>query len=391
MTVGLLSFGYSTYEGLVASRARMIVNAPDVTNTFLMARSAHIATENLSSIRIAFPNFESRGSGDTGVGGSAAITASVEFPAGTFTQVLFSASASGTIANNSVLFSDFLVVSIPSGSTFWVRTFWHSASGTLYNAWQNTFLGEATQLSTTSISDLTMGGTITNSGAFSYPPIAILAQTRNPSVIIVGDSIDAGAFDVEDSSSSITGRNGKAGVISRSLGNIPFLNMAISGETASGFISNGGARLLLIQKGSHVASGHGTNDIFNNGASEATLITSLKSIWATTRFDQKVYQRTLIPRNNSSDAWATLVNQSQISAPNNTTRIAFNTDLRGGVIAASNLKGFYDVASAIESSLNSGLWTVTPSPPYTSDGIHPNVAGNALVPPSGVISGITWP
>lgn len=381
------------YEGLVASRARMIINtAPDTTNKFLMARAGLIATETLTSIKIAFANFLSAGSGDIGVGASASITASVEYPAGTFTQVLFSASSAGTIPNNSVLFSDYLTVNIPSGATFWVRTFWNSSAGTLYNTWQNTFFGEATALSPTSITDQTMSGTITNSGAFSYPPIAVLGMTINASVIILGDSIDLGILDSEDSSSTVIGRNGKVGVIARSLGSTPFLIMAASGERASGWLSGAGARALLIQKSSHIASGHGTNDIFGSGSSEASLIIALNTLWALCRADQKIFQRTLIPRNNSSDGWLTLVNQSQISAGTpNAVRVAFNTDLRAGTITAANLKGFFDVASVLESGLNSGNWLVTPAPPYTSDGTHPNVAGNALVPGSGVVSPVVWP
>lgn len=381
------------YEGLVASRARMIISTtPDTTNKYLMGTSAHFATENLTAIKIAFANFLSAGSGDIGVGASATVTAGIEYPPGTFTQVTFSAVPTGTIPDKSVLFSDYIPVNIPSGALFRVWPFWHSTAGTLYNNWQNTFLAEAVELSATPISDRSMGGTITNSGAFSYPPIAVLGMTVNASVVILGDSIDLGILDSEDSSSTVTGRNGKVGVIARSLGSTPFLIMAASGERASGWLSGAGARALLIQKSSHVASGHGTNDIFGSGSSEASLIAALNTLWALCRSDQKIFQRTLIPRNNSSDGWLTLVNQSQISAGTpNAVRVAFNTDLRAGIITAANLKGFFDVASVLESSLNSGNWLVTPAPPYTSDGTHPNVAGNALVPGSGVVSPVVWP
>lgn len=381
------------YEGLVASRARMLINNanPDTTNKYLMGTSAHFATENLSAVKIGFANFASYGSGDIGVGAAATITAGIEYPPATFTQVTFSAVPTGTIPNKSVLFSDYIPVSIPSGALFRVWPFWHSTAGTLYNNWQNTFLGEAVELSATPISDRSMGGTITNSGAFSYPPISILGMTTNASVIIIGDSIANGSGDTEDSSSTITGRDGKVGIIARSLGSVPFLNMAANGETTGYPGVNTAARQLMIQKGSHLVGEHGTNDIFGNNTTEANLITALKAEWALARADQKVFQTTILPRTNSSDAWTTLGNQSQISAPNNTTRVAFNTDLRGGVITAPNLKGFFDVASVFESSLNSGNWLVTPTPPYTADGIHPNVAGYALVPGSGVVSPIVWP
>ena len=177
----------AAYEGSVASRARItpIVTA-DTTNKYMMSRSPHIATENLTSIKPVFGNFTTDGSGhDAGVGAASAITASVEYPAGTFSQVLFSGSATGSIADINILFADYTTVSIPSGATFWIRSFIHNTAGLFYNPWQNSFLGEAVALSATVISDQTMGGTVTNSGSFSYPPVAILGMTRNASVVVI--------------------------------------------------------------------------------------------------------------------------------------------------------------------------------------------------------------
>lgn len=393
MTVGLLSFvTFGPFEGLVASRARVVSNALDTTNKFLMGRSAHIASENLSSIKIAIPNFNIAGGSDAGSGAAASVTAAIEFN-GTFTQVTFASSTSGSVPNNSVLFSDFASVSIPAGSTFWVRIFWHSTGGTFYNSWQNSFLGEAVSLSATTITDQTMGGTITNSGSFSFPPVAILGITRNLSVIIAGDSIDFGALDVEDSSASATGFNAKVGIIARSLGNIPFLNIAVAGESALSWPGVAQARSLLIQKGSHLVTGYGANDIAVFGSSAAVLATSLQAIWSLARGGQKIFQRTLIPRTTSTDGWATLANQIIVSG--NVTRVSFNTNLRGA--AVSGLNGFFDATSALESGLNSGLWNCpvagggTAAVILAGDGLHPSPAGYGQVASSGVVGPFTWP
>ena len=144
---GSLSF---LYEGLVATRARMMGSPPSVGNHQIMMRSAHFATETLTSIRIVFSNFynANRNGGspilDSGRGAAASITASVEYPAGTFTQVKFDGLATGSIPNANVLFSDYMTVSIPSGAQFWVRLFTNNPAGIIFNPWQNTFLGEAT-------------------------------------------------------------------------------------------------------------------------------------------------------------------------------------------------------------------------------------------------------
>lgn len=383
--------GSAAYEGLVASRLRMIQsNAPDTTNKYMMARSAHVATDNLTSIKLAFSNFYNAGNlatgsiADIGLGASATITASVEYPAATFTQVTFSASATGTILDIGILLSDYLTVNIPFGATFWVRTFWHNTAGCLYNAWQNSFLGEATALSATVISDQTMSGTITNSGSFSYPPIAILGITRTASVIIVGDSIGAGYNDTEDSSASATGYNAKIGLVARSLGTTPFLNLSVAAESANNFLTDATARKLLIPKGSSLITQLGTNDVA--GLTPAQLLAKLQAIWALASSGQKLYQTTITPNTSTSDGWTS--GAGQTPAASNSTRITFNTNVRAILSGAT---GYYDLDSAVESSLNSGLWIFSPSPPYTGDGLHPNTAGYAVVQAANLIPTATYP
>ena len=171
----------------------MMGSTPSPGNHQIMMRSAHIATEDLTTIRIVFSNFYNAlkfGGGptsDTGRGAASTITASVEYPSGTFTQVKFDGSASGLIPNASVLFSDYLTVKIPSGATFWVRLFTNNPAGIIFNPWQNTFLGEAIDVAASGLTDQTMGGTIRNKIGWSTPPLAIVGMTKNASVIIVGE------------------------------------------------------------------------------------------------------------------------------------------------------------------------------------------------------------
>jgi hypothetical protein len=370
-------YAATAHEGFVASRCRDKATL-DTTNGFVMARSAHIASENLIAVRVLTDN-------ESGVG-ITTITQSIEFPSGTFTQLKFLGSASGTIQVSNQTISDYATVSIPAGSTFWVRTFWNNANTTsYYNTWQNTFLGEATQLSATSISDLTMGGTITNSGAFSMPPQGIIGVTTNPSAIIIGDSIAAGLSDVEDSSNSATGFNGKVGYLARSI-SCPFVNMARVATQ-----SNQGRARLARAFGSHLLCEFGVNDFFTGSQTSAQLITRLHAILDLRRSKQKVFQTVITPETTSTDAWATIGNQTLVSAPQDTQRITFNTALRGVTSGLTTLTGFIDTASIVESSLNSGKWIVTPTPPYTNDGIHPTVSGHNLLIAAAVVPVPTWP
>lgn len=372
-------FTRTAHEGFVASRCRDL-RTQDGTNVYVMARSAHIASENLTTIRVAFEN--SNGSG------SNTITQSIEYPAGAFTQVLFGGGATGTIKSSATIVSDYATIAggIPAGATFWVRTFWHGVAS-FYNSWQNTFLGEATQISASVISDLTMGGTITNSGAYSMPPVGIIGVTTNASVLIFGDSIAMGFGDVEDSSNSATGYNGVVGYIARSLGSVTFTNLGRA--SAPGIATAIGKNMLGF--GSHLMCEFGSNDFYLNSKTSAQLIAGLKAILDTRRPGQKVYQTTITPKTTSTDSYATVANQTIAAPTTNTERVTFNTAVRAGSTGMTTLTGFIDAASIAESSLNSGKWTASPSPPYTADGLHPNVAGSALVAAGGVVPTPSWP
>lgn len=388
-----LAASSNSYEGLVASRARMMGPTSSAGNHQIMMRSAHFATENLTTIRIVFSNFynANRNGGtpipDSGRGAATSITASVEYPAGTFTQIKFSGSATGSIPDASVLFSDFFTVSIPSGAQFWVRLFTTNSAGIIFNNWQNSFLGEQIEIAASGLTDKTMGGTVTNTGAaWSTPPLAILGMTVNPSVIIVGDSIAAGQADTEDSSASVNGFNGKVGTIARSLGNVPFLNLAVSGEQAETWIADSTARDSVIQKGSQLVVALGTNDIHApNSRTAAQVVADLGTVGALKWSSQKLFYASLLPRSTSTDSWATTTNQTTVD---NSVRTTLNNTIRG-VLAGSN--GTFDLASVFETSQNSGIWLASPTPPYTGDGVHPTPSGYLLVPPTNIVLTPTWP
>jgi hypothetical protein len=362
----------TAYEGLVALRCRHIEN-PDSTNKFIMMRSAHIATENLTSISVAMPVFAA----------SAICTASVEFPAGTFTQLKFLGSVASSGQNFGPFFSDHATVSIPSGSVFWVRMFINASSATssiAENPWQNTFLGEACQLSTTTISDLTMGGTITNSGAFSVPPAAIVGVTTNPSAMAMGDSICFGIGDTEDSSASVTGFNAKVGVIARSFGSTCFGNYGIPSATAPE-----GQYLRIMGKFTNVYSNYGINNLNAGGQSAATLIAALQLTQNFVRPFTRFFQTTTTPAATSTDGFVTVANQTPFA--NNAARVTFNDALRAGTTGIA-LTGFLEVANQLESSLDSGVWRV---PGFNFDTEHPSTLGYETVEAANLIPTISWP
>lgn len=383
------------YEGLVASRNRMMVSHSTVQKQ-MMFRSAFIPTENLTVFRIALSAFYNAGKvggnqADTGIGAATTITASIEYPSGTCTQLKFSASASSTIPDGGVVFTDSLTISIPSGSTAWLRGYWVNSAGIVYNNFQNTTLGEVVRAAASGVSDQTMScDAITNNLTASVPPLAVLGMTTKPSVIIIGDSVSAGQYDTETSSGA-SAYDGKIGTIARSLGNIPFVNLSVGGEWALNWVANGTGRNQVVQFGSHMISDLGRNDIFNSRTVAQTLA-AIGTVFALARSNQKKYQTTLLPNTSSSDGWLTQENQSPFNVGPNISLITLNNSLVAGV---PNTNGTYDIATVMTGpGGNPGFWNswvTAGSPPYCEDGIHPNTAGYIAIQNSGVINAITWP
>jgi hypothetical protein len=364
------------HEGIVASRCRQRLTQ-ESTNKYYNSRSAHIASEDLTAIKVAFES----PAGTT-------LTASVEYPAGTMTQLTFGGNTSAAIGARSY-FTDYATVSIPKGATFWIRQFENATSGGFirYNTWQNSFLGEAMELSVTVLTDKTMSGTIANSGSplgNSAPPLAIVGVTKARSVMVIGDSIGQGTADTEDSSSSVTGFNGVVGFINRSLDSlgIPFANVCQPGTIISSFPPS-----IYHATCTHLISEFSLND-FDGSESSATVIGALSNFGYYVAPATKFYQTTSTPHSLSSDGWVSLVNQSTNGTAIEAQRDAFNSALRAGTTGISRLTGFIDAASVLESGLNSNRWRVTPSPPYTVDGRHPSPSGHALVVGAAVVQAI---
>ena len=110
----------------------------------------------------------------------------------------FAGSSPGTVANNTTRLSDTVSITIPKGAIFYIRAFVtpSTSGGTGLPCFG---LGESGANMVTSVplgeglgantSDMTEGGNITDTGyGQAFFPVAIVAQTSKPSVLIIGDS-----------------------------------------------------------------------------------------------------------------------------------------------------------------------------------------------------------
>lgn len=389
MTVGLLSFAsVAPYEGSVASRARIPYFSSNSFGNQYLSRTAHVATDNIAVVRFAFGNYNVFGPPEGNLGTSATETYSIEYPVGTFLRLTVSGASPTAIPAGGIVFTDLASIAIPSGATFFVWRYGSNSGGVQFCQAKNTFLGDKCQIGA-SVADGTLTGIITDNSPSNavLPPCAILATKTTPSVVIVGDSIGWGSFDTEDTSSSATGYNGKIGVVARSLGNIPFINLSMPGVSALNWATSSPSNRQMIQKGSHLITQVAQNDIGISGQSSAQLIASIQTIWGLARSGQKLLQATVTPSDGSTDGWLTLANQTPNQAA---TRLTFNTAVRSGLSGATTLM---DVAGVLENG-SSGKWVVSPSPPYTGSdgqGIHPTPAGYALVQAANILPALSWP
>jgi hypothetical protein len=358
------------YLGQIASHSyHGGLSAP--TNKQIMTRSRHVCLTGLNALQLVFTNWISQ---ESSIGASATITAAIEYPVGTFTQVLFSGAAQGAIADQSYVVSDSCAVSIPLGATFYVRNYYTNTAGITYNAnGCNTSLGESCTFAASGVVDQTMGGTVANtSGRIGYGPAAIIGQTRNPSFLILGDSR---AYGVNDAA---TGADSSVGEITRSIADAyAYSNMSSSGAAAYILAAAGSAAktAMLGAYFSHVISNFGVNDLTSRTAAQTiTNLQLIKALYPSKPF----YQCTVAPK--TTGAWTLADGSDQTVTAIEAQRVAMNTTLRNG---AHGLTGYFEVADQVESSRDSGKWI---APGYTTDGLHETATANGVIKTSGAVN-----
>ncbi len=189
-----------SYLGLVATKTYVATNGPGALQS--QSRTRHRAADTISSLQIVWGNWYVTQTTcvETAGGSTASITASIEYPVGTFTPVKFNGSTGAAVISGSNVVSDTVAVSIPKGAFFFVRMHFSTSGGTIstqtrpasapFGQIADLANGEAVTYGT-SVVDQTMGGTVVDSagdGTVWTGPLAIIGATRLPSVYILGDS-----------------------------------------------------------------------------------------------------------------------------------------------------------------------------------------------------------
>jgi hypothetical protein len=378
-------FVLAPYLGVVATRSH-IPNVSSGTNNYANCRTAHVATEDLTAIQFKYPGWfcPSTESTATAVLNYAI---GVEYPSGTFTQALWSGASPGVAPQNGDTgLCDPVAVVIPKGSIFWLRPFVKTATGTgggiistqatVSTRWAAQ--GEACAFSATSLSDLSLGGTITDggSGAFIYP-MCIVATTTKASFFLLGDSRTIGSTSAGGSTAPDS--NGNMGQVAQSLGvGYGFINCGVGGSQLSQFNTGGRKRQILGNTYcSHVINGYGINDIRTAGGNRTALQLQGDFTIAAKRFPTKtVIGCTLSPATTGTFTTA----GGQTADGNAAARQTFDAWM---LTKPAPYKYTVDIAAQTQDTTLTDVWLAN----YTGDGLHCDAAGYAAIVASGVISG----
>lgn len=361
-----INSGPAAYLGPVASR----VYYPDSkagTSGGWNSRTSHYARDAITALKLIFVNgYAVGGTGETASGAVSTTTASVEYPAGTFTQVTFnSGSVSAAIASGAVQVSDFATVSIPKNAQFWVRRFQQTTQLVFSNKNNghtlNLSLGDAANNINT---DFTMSGSVVDNGGGSIIPVqGIVAMTVLPTIGVLGSSRTAGKL---DTTLDATGLYGYARMYSAAFGTLDY---AITGDKST-IVSTSAAdirKTLINTYCSHLWFDPGLNDINGSPGTASSVLAALDTV-ATAFPGGKA--RTIInnegPWTTTTDAWATSVNQTPFA--NEAQRVLLNTSLAG----LTGYNQLVDVASFMSNGANGSLWNnpAVGGSQYTTDGIH---------------------
>ncbi|MDY3554751.1 SGNH/GDSL hydrolase family protein [Gemmata sp. JC717] len=286
------------------------------------------------------------------------VRAGLETPSGTY-PVMFQGQRDVVIGACGVVVSDPIPVRVAPGGVVWSRTKVSSTSAVSADRTCDNNEGEGAVFGTGD--DRTLSGTINSVYVRCYGPSAVLGLTYpvgQPALVIYGDSI-------VDSNNDGRGKGWAGRITAR-----PVIKSGVDGDTVDVF--NSRQVRMPLRAGAQVAiCAFGINNL-TGGDSLAALQAKLAAFWTELRnAGVKVYQTTITPKSSSIDGWATVANQTTDGI--NATRATLNDWIR---TRPAPLSGYIELADAVESTRNSGLWKAGS---LTNDGVHPVDAGHILL------------
>lgn len=383
--------GGGSVVGLIANRFQVATAATNIAQNFT-SRRMHYANSagDVSGIKCVDVGWY-MGEGGAVAGGGARIKRYIEYPAGVFHGVTWAGVANVRVEGDttSVYVSDVVLSSvtgeplvIPAGEQFFERTVNINAAAASFPVMVTPAAPSVLGLPDgNSGSDLGNTGTInptTTQNTFgAVAMIGNIASSGARSFIVLGDSIAYGQGDVTN-----VGALGGSGWVARMLdaAGHSYLKIACPGQSASELAAAHGAVVALLGALTYTDAivEYGVNDL-RIGRVKAQVLADQQTLYGLLDAT-RVYQTTITPRTDSSNAWADVAGQTPKTDGAMADLTPLNTAIRAGV---ANVTGIIDTADAAMSARDSNKWA-GPFPP-TLDGTHPTSAraaalATALVP-----------
>lgn len=302
----------------------------------------------------------------------------IEYPAGVFYPVTWSGLATVTLASGATLTSDVVAgLTIPAGAKFWERTV-YLTSGT-FAAMELPAASTAIGVDDGSASgDLGNSGTIPQGGVTPTLGAQIIKGTVNATnaraFVINGDSITLGVGDITS-----VGAKSSSGYPARILDQHgwPYFKFCKGGQGIQDSVTLAAtinANIGLFNYTDFIEQ-HGLNDLSLFSRTKAQIEADLQTIFALSNVvGKRIYKTTITPRTTSTDAWATVANQTPTTDGNMADLTGLNTDIRAGL---ANVNVVLEAADAAMTARNSNLHKAPPA--GTADGTHIDSTRAALV------------
>ncbi|MBY3162113.1 hypothetical protein HFO65_15875 [Rhizobium laguerreae] len=296
-------------------------------------------------------------------------SAYLEYPLGVFTQLTYNG-GSLTYGATGVVSSDPVPgVTGLAGTRAWVHTRCHSGGTTTAcvelpanadtigvtdtkYAWTGSPSHPAPQASTLFFGANAVTGTIAKTNARAFG--------------ITGHSIPFAQGDISGS-----GPKGGSGGHARGLDNrYPYVKICKGGmDTANMAALRGSSTIATFIRvcGLTDVIQDFTGGDLRNGNTVDAIKENIQTVFGMFGNCKRFYLVTALDRTDSTDGYATTVNQTPKTDGNWINQITLNTDIRAGL---PRVTAVLDICSVTSSSFNSGVWPGSPA--RTTDGVHPN-------------------
>lgn len=364
---------------LVANRTQYQTNAVSTTQPSSWIRTHYAHPDGaISAIQCLDINRYLSGVATGTAGGVHTIKRFIEYPAGVFSQFLWSGLPTVSVAASARLLSDPIAgLTIPAGAKFWERTV-YLTTGTFP-------IMELPDLPTAiGVDDGSASGDFGNSGTISpgssvnvrgcQALIGTVNATNARSFVLLGDSLTLGSGDI----TSVGAKDG-SGYVARILDQhgYPYMKWCKGGQQVADHVTVAATLNadLAMFNFSDIIIQSGLNDLSLGSRTKLQVENDLQTLLGQTNIvGKRAWKTTITPRSDTTDAYATTVNQTPKIDGNMADLTGLNADIRAG------LAGFYGIIEAADAAMSARDSNIHKAPPAgTTDGTHLNSTRAALV------------